>query len=552
MMRRVSMTRRAFVVGAGGVVLAGSTLLTACGQAAPRAGSTPSGGGQPGKLQLPTYAPISGPQPTVAATDTVPAAYTTYPNPPFKSVATPPGRGGEVVAVSESAYPLVPFDSNPLWQELNKQLNVNLKLNIVPFSDYAFGKFQAIVAGNDLPDLMYVPIGGAIPELGAFLEAKCADLTPYVSGDAVKDYPNLANLPTIAWRGVVYNGKIFGVPVPSSLYYWGFWYRPDLVPGLPAAGPKNADDFKRLVIGATSPQSGKFGMGWEVGNRYAFGLTNTGGSFWPALFGAPNNWALSNGAFTKDFETEQFKAAVGLARDVFAAGGFDPNSTLTTGTTDMNFQAGRYAFRFANALNTLNYETGARLMPPYSATDGGKPSYNFGIGNFGFTFLKKASEDRIKELLGVMNYLTAPFGSQEYLLMNYGIQDVEFVYDANGNPVLTEKGNADAPPKGMPWAFFALPPRALFDAKAPNFGPDMHRATSALAPHGTSDPTVGLYSPTNQRMGVAIGQRVADGLIEIVAGRRPISDLDSLVTEWRSGGGDTIKSEFAAAYAASH
>ncbi|GAC1326272.1 MAG: sugar ABC transporter substrate-binding protein [Chloroflexota bacterium] len=544
------MTRRRFVLGAARTALASSTLLAACAPTTPRAGSTPTGGGKPGKLRLPTFVPIGGPPADVAGTDTVPAAYSRYPNPPFKSVATPPGRGGEVVAVSESSYPLVAFDNNPLWQELNKQLNVNLKLNIVPFSDYAFGKFQAIVAGNDLPDLMYVPIGGAIPELGAFLEAKCADLTPYVSGDAVKDYPNLANLPTIAWRGVVYNGKIFGVPVPSSLFYWGLWHRPDLVRGMDAAGPKDADDFKRLLVDATNPQANRFGIGWEVGNRYAFGLTNTGGSFWPALYGAPNNWAMENGAFTKDFETEQFKAGVGLARDVFAAGSFDPNSTLTTGTADMAFQGGRYGFRFCNALNVLNYETGARLVPPFAGAQGGRPSYNLGIGNFGFTLLKASSAERVKEMLGVMNYFAAPFGSQEHLLLNYGVKDVEFVYDANGNPVLTEKGDVDAPPKGMPWAFFALPPRVLFDAKAPSFGPDMHRATSALSQYGTMDPTVGLYSPTNQRLGVAIGQRLADGLIDIVAGRRPLSDLGSLVSEWRTGGGDTIKTELASAYAA--
>lgn len=549
-MHRVPMTRRRFVFGAACTALASSTLLAACAPTAPRAGSTPTGGGKPSKLQLPSFVPISGPPADLAGTDIVPAAYTRYPNPPFKSVATPPGRGGDVVLVSESSYPLVPLDNNPLWQELNKQLNVNLKLNIVPFSDYAFGKFQAIVAGNDLPDLMYVPIGGAIPELGAFLEAKCADLTPYVSGDAIKDYPNLANLPTIAWRGVVYNGKIFGVPVPSSLFYWGLWHRPDLVRGMDAAGPKNADDFKRLMIEATNPQSNRFGIGFEVGNRYAFGLTNTGGSFWPALYGAPNNWAMDKGAFTKDFETEQFKAGVGLARDVFAAGAFDPNSTLTTGTADMAFQGGRYAFRFSNALNVLNYETGARLNPPFAGRDGGRPSYNLGIGNFGFTYLKATSPERIKEMLGIMNYFTAPFGSQEHQLLNYGIKDVEFVYDANGNPVLTEKGDVDAPPKGMPWNFFALPPRVLFDAKAPSFGPDMHRATSALGQYGTADPTVGLYSPTNQRIGVAIGQRVADGLIDIVAGRRPLSDMDSLVSEWRTGGGDTIKAEIASAYAA--
>ena len=37
--------------------------------------------------------------------------------------------------------------------------------------------------------------------LPQFLKAVAADLTPYLSGDAVRDYPNLANLPTSTWTG---------------------------------------------------------------------------------------------------------------------------------------------------------------------------------------------------------------------------------------------------------------------------------------------------------------------------------------------------------------
>ena len=48
-----------------------------------------------------------------------------------------------------------------------------------------------------------------------FLDSQCADLTPYLSGDAVKEYPNLAAIPTFAWKnsGCAYNGKIYMWPV---------------------------------------------------------------------------------------------------------------------------------------------------------------------------------------------------------------------------------------------------------------------------------------------------------------------------------------------------
>jgi hypothetical protein len=53
-----------------------------------------------------------------------------------------------------------------------------------------------------------------------------------------------------------------------------------------------------------------------------------------------------------------------------------------------------------------------------------------------------------------------------------------------------------------------------------------------------------------QRQGVAIQFRFADAMIDIVAGRRPHSDFDGLLREWKTGGGDTIRSELEAAFAA--
>jgi putative aldouronate transport system substrate-binding protein len=78
----------------------------------------------------------------------------------------------------------------------------------------------------------------------------------------------------------------------------------------------------------------------------------------------------------------------------------------------------------------------------------------------------------------------------------------------------------------------------------------MNASLKLLSGVGVQDPTVGLYSATNQKQGFLIQTKVADGFIDIVAGRRPMSDYDQLVQEWRSGGGDAIRAEFEQAYAA--
>ncbi|MGH2468922.1 MAG: hypothetical protein ACRDGF_02525 [Chloroflexota bacterium] len=57
-----------------------------------------------------------------------------------------------------------------------------------------------------------------------------------------------------------------------------------------------------------------------------------------------------------------------------------------------------------------------------------------------------------------------------------------------------------------------------------------------------------LYAPTQLEKGVVIDHTFASGVGDIVAGRRPLSDFDQLVKDWKSGGGDEIRTEYQQAY----
>ena len=70
-----------------------------------------------------------------------------------------------------------------------------------------------------------------------------------------------------------------------------------------------------------------------------------------------------------------------------------------------------------------------------------------------------------------------------------------------------------------------------------------------MAAAGVKDPTLGLYSPSFANLNASLTQAVNDGVSDIVQGRRPVTDLDSIVSTWRSNGGDTIRQEYQAALA---
>ncbi|MBV9597984.1 MAG: extracellular solute-binding protein [Chloroflexi bacterium] len=483
----------------------------------------------------------------------VDAGYLSYPRTPPMSVTDAPGRGG-VVSMLTFQYtpPVAALDQNAALQELNKRLGAEVHLELAPIADYP-QRLQTLMAGNDLPDTIYFSAPSTTPGLAQFLKTRCADLTPFLSGDAIKDYPNLAAFPTDAWKVGVYGGNLYGVPIVYSTLYRVFWAHQELLDQAGVGMPRDTDDFKRILQQVTNPQAGQWGIG--VDPDVGLGVTTWLEGMW---FGAPNNWSLDvGGKLVKDRETDAYRAAVGYTRDLYAAGVFHPNDVTgnnAQGKTD--FAGRKVAFRWDGAASAVQFwdQSAAadppgklRITPPFSAP-GARATFPLGLSSGGFSALKQASPDRVREVLRIMNFLAAPFGTQEHLLINYGLPDVDHTLDANGNPILTDKGNAEITPS---WSFVVRPTPVLFDPKSADFARVLQADQVPNIQAGLADPTLGLYSETLSLKGATAEQPFLDGVTDVVLGRRPLTDFDQLVSDWRNAGGDQIRSELQQSLAAS-
>jgi putative aldouronate transport system substrate-binding protein len=564
----MSMSRRQFIERTGlGAVGLPLLLQAACAPAPvarPAATSAPAPATKSGTGLIPTFVPFANkPKPDIAsAGDPYLDGFFNYPKNPTKALpAEAPGLGGTVTSMTIGLFPPpTPFENNPAWQEINKQLNVDFRMNIVAPGDYE-AKLATVMAGNDLPDLLflYYNLRTAITTVAGvpqFLAAQASDLTPYLAGDAIKDYPSLAAFPTKAWTnsGSVFNGKIQMVPKP--LYSEGFVLLKNVTQWNADIGkdthPKNADDLKRMMQALTKPQE----------NRYATasaGATASGDgfnivSYYGSLFGAPNGWRLeAGGKLTRAFETPEFKETVSFMKDLYTSGLFHPNtmqySSGPNARTD--FAGGRWTIwidGFATAWSdpwrrarTSSNPFEVHMIPPFAAHDGQKPTHYLNAAHLGATAIKKSSPERTRELLRILNWLAAPFGSQEDLLLSYGVEGPDYKLDDKGNPVLTERGNPDA--NYLPFKYIAQRPSVLYLPDIPDYTQVLADAEKQLIPIGVADPTVGFVSPAAVRQGVVLNQTFMDGTRDIIVGRRPFSDYDQLVNDWRTGGGETIRKE---------
>jgi putative aldouronate transport system substrate-binding protein len=557
------LSRRSFIRLSGASLLAVTPLLAACGTS-PTPGAKPTSSAAATKM--PAYLPLTIAPPDLPGDDKVEPGYFAFPKKLTKTVTeTPIKSGGEVSVMTWNVTgPIAPLESNTAWQEINRQVGAKINIvNNVSNSDYRT-KLATVVAGGEIPDTMYIPAtpgGQSAPfaQFPDFLERSAADLTPYLSGDAVKEFPNLAAMPTRAWKSVTYHNKIFGVPVSFPLVPGTvLWVHQEMLDDYGLSRPKSTSEFRATLQALNKPDAGVFGIGASVQ-----GADTTSGAFdlgmYQMFFGAPNNWKLdSNGKLIRSFETDQYKSAVAYARDLVAAGLYHPDSpTFNQVSVRSNFVARKYAFVNSGWLAAaIQYWGGAQaqnppgkldVVTPFSA-DGGKASFYTGTQLFGWSMLKKAPEARVKDLLRFFNFLAAPFGSEEYLLINYGVEGKDFNFDAQGNPVLTPGGKTNV---NSLWTYIVQPPVVYYNANKPeDFATMMQTAAKALIGVGVEDPAAAFYSDTHAAKGSTVNQGFLSAMGDVIAGRRPLTDYDSLVKEWQTGGGNQIRTEFEQAIAA--
>jgi putative aldouronate transport system substrate-binding protein len=79
----------------------------------------------------------------------------------------------------------------------------------------------------------------------------------------------------------------------------------------------------------------------------------------------------------------------------------------------------------------------------------------------------------------------------------------------------------------------------------------MYDTEHMLMPSAVSDPTFGQVSVTNFSKGFTITQALNDAIVDMVVGRRALSDYDQIVKDWQNNGGETIRKEYMESIAAS-
>ena len=532
-----STVNRRALLGGGLAATAGAT-FTACGAG----GDDSPGGDGESSAERPAHVQFDGPTPDLEGDGEigVPNGYLSYPDPPQSTGRVPLELSAPVSMLMQRNPPVTGRSDNKWWQKLEADLGAELEVTSVESTQYK-AKFQTVTAGGELPDLTQFV---TVPQLPKLLEKMFTDLTPYLSGDKIKDYPNLANHPSAAWDMCMVDGRIWGVTNPRVVAGSVLMTRGDI---LDSKGSdkmpdlSDGEDFLDLCREVTDRKNGVFAIG-QVPQNWTIPLIME-------ALGGPNVWSVEDGAWTSQYESPEFAEALEIVTKMYAEGLFHPNSYTDLTTTPNWFDAGvtvMFAQNFAiwqGLTANAKFPCGAVVMPKWDG--GGKAPKHLGAPGYDAPMgLKKLDdEERIDELLRVLDYVASPFGTAEYLTVNYGVEDQQWKLVDNQVELDNESYEAEMIP-GLVYAG-ANTAMSLYAPGKAEPTKDAFDYCQQVIPDGIKNPEYGRYSDTAGTKGEQANVKLNDLMGSIIQGRSPMSEWEAGVKTWKSEAGDAIAQEYA-------
>ncbi|GGV74758.1 lipoprotein [Streptomyces griseoloalbus] len=537
-------SRRSFLAStavATAAVAGGMPLLAACGgsDGGSRDGTT---SGKDAKKLLPAYVASDVVTPDIPSRNGSAVGFTSKLDLADLKTSVPEKLGkGNRVTVMSPFWGSPPKAGNAYYKAMNDLIGVDVVWQNQDGNTYD-QKLGAVLASSNVPDVVVVPGWNMTGKIPSAVIGKFADLGPYLSGDAVKDYPNLAAIPTDAWQRSIFGGKLRGLPMPSS-YVTGIvpLYRQDIFEKEGYEVPRSCDEFLALAKDATNARAKRWAcldMKWTAFN--AFGV----------LSGEEKSlgWNQVDGKLVYRIETDEYLEALEWTRKLFAAGVVHPDAELgKSNATDPGpkFAAGEFLIYNQDSSQWWSRTAEQAAQNPefkiwgmdIFGHDGGDPTLwaKNPAGIFAFVN-KKASEAVIRDVLAVANVTAAPYGTKEYMATNYGVEGTHYTVE-DGVPTKTDQGNIDVMNAfvmiASPAATIAHPDYPDVARGQVEWQQRMGGFTKKSAFYGMQITEPARYTSLSNDF-----EQLED---DIVRGRKKISDMQQAVSDWKSKGGDELR-----------
>ncbi|SDL76499.1 putative aldouronate transport system substrate-binding protein [Glycomyces sambucus] len=538
------------VAGLGAAGAAGLPVVAACSDIESGAGSSQA---TEGFDFLPTYKefPLPVEPDLVGEPPNHPSGFTSYPE-PVDGVETAEAGGEYEITVPMWGTP--PSGDDPYFAALQEAWGgTKVNLRHADGNTFAQTSVQWLQA-NEFGDAinMFGWMTDSHPNFQETVVNTFYDLTDIVKGDISDRWPLLAGEPTLSWGQSVWStdtadpesARVFGVP--QSFYGGpgnGMFVRTDLLEAAGLAMPTTVEEVLEVARAWSDGANGKWAfLGLDYVTPEWFGLASSPG------------WAYIDGKLVHNCERPEYTEWLTFRRTCWDEGLIHPDTP--TGTLDGHalHVAGTILMSqdgiswWSDYTNQVLGGTAEGQVDPIGAigASGREPIRYVSKSVGGWTFFNKdLSEDQVKELLDVMNFCSAPYGTKEYELLQYGVEGTHFDYGDDGFPVRTEAGIAtvQAPVNfkemsGQVQTFLSGDPdlvqrRFEYNASVKDFAEE--NIFKGLRVEGPAE-----YKTASQTL--------LDQQDDIAYGRAELSSIPDMVETFLNSGGEAAREHFQSSY----
>lgn len=432
--------------------------------------------------------------------------------------------------------PEPPGPDNVIVKEIEKKTNTKLKITWVSPNNYG-DKINVTLASGDIPDLILLDDPFSAQVRGMVAQGAFWELTPML-----KDYSNLMEYPKESWDNTKQaDGKTYGIPRARPTDGGGFPYlRKDWLDTLHLEIPKTTDELYTVLKAFVEKDPDGNGKNDTIG--YIGFVDQNGMAYMNQLqnsFTKVNgDWKLVDGKLVNVNVLPEMKDALTwmnrayqeklIPEDIAVLKNTQAKDLLKANRGGGFQDTAEAAWEPTEELRKTNPK--ADFIPLVSLNGySNKDSGFFGM----YAIPKSVPEAKVKQLLKFMDYGATQEG---YDLASFGQKDVHYT-EKDGIKTPTEQAKKDIVAQQALGQIFLKYDKYLraYRTGMPNDYLERNRKIiDEKVKISTGDPSLGLNSDTNQKVGTELRKKIQDMKTKVIMGKESLSAWDSYVAKLKT------------------
>jgi len=329
-------------------------------------------------------------------------------------------------------------DGNPILQAIYEATGCKLDITWIANSAYTEQTSLTLSDAANMPNIMVIQGPRDAITINSARAGAFWDLT-----DLIPNYEYLAAGNKTVYDNCAVDGRYYGIYRARAYARAGIYYRNDYAA---QAGitekPTNVEEFKALCMALAGISDDSYAINMCKYVTGTIGITTV-------MFGAPYSYGVDeSGLIYPAFEDEHFQEGLDFLRELYAAGGIDPNfMTIESGNWDdaerkdnptafMRLDCLDNGYRYQEWLSTNypdtynNDEPVVSLLTAIPNSEGTIQIWPQNVGASGeIVVTKTVDEATLPRVMELLNYLCSAEGQT---LINCGVEGVNYWIHSNG------------------------------------------------------------------------------------------------------------------------